>query len=96
MTNWEIARGWCRAMGWREAANLMAVQKTGTPEWFLATCGDLLPRRPLTDRELKRKAWGGEQWPTDYLDALKLNIAMQTPKTGAGAIQYGVGGSYIV
>jgi len=59
-----VARNWCRVFGWKVAAKMMSHYHTNGPAWFLATCGDMLPRKPV--------------------------------KTGAGAIQYGVGGSYIV
>lgn len=95
-----LARDWCQVDGWRRALREMAPQLR-TPEWFIATCGDLMPRRPpitVLTSPGPDKAWA---WVDNWLAAINVDAVdhenvQQRPKTGAGATQYGAGGSFIV
>ena len=48
MRDKQDARDLCRLYGWLMTARMYGEPGCYSAEWFLATCGDLLPRKPCS------------------------------------------------
>jgi len=74
--------------GWRSALAIATDWPvTRTPEWFIRVCGDLMPRRPLTDQELSRYGLKYRNGPVG---------TRKQAQNGSGSTQHPVGGSFLV